>query len=536
MPSDKYLLAKFDVSGIQSYIFATNRLRENVGASSQVTKILEEYLPQSIGEAVKEAGYKETQAVILWKEQDKLEIAENTEIQAEIIYIGGGNAMVLFRKEELFMAVGRKLGEKTARNCQGLSVAAAAVKLEWDKENFGEAMRKLDAEMAVRKARMIRQPVYSPFPVVEQDNVTHQPITRPSPYADSENGDETVSVKDMTEIQFQKLTEYGRMIQERRGNFYPDLGEIGEYQYPVEMNDLCPERGDNSYIAVVHIDGNGMGERLLQLKREQPRKAEGEAKRKQYSEEVCRLRNVSKEISSLFSNTYKEVLKRLIPLAKEEKTLKFSIRPIVLDGDDFTFLCPAKQAVPIAAAFLQKLDELQKENQGEDNKITACAGIAFVYSHFPFYVAYDIAEEACANAKKSWYQASGSGCKNSYLDFYVVRESEVGGVKHNTKWQKGPYQVLETEKKEGVCLSDLKKTMEQMEKEWPSNRLHRIYQTLQETEEKQDLETLKKEFHSRKHELEDLEECLFDALELRGLCDWNLLESSGEKKHEKMEA
>ena len=45
-----YILAKFDVSGIQQYIFATNRLRENVGASSQVTKILEEYLPIAIGE------------------------------------------------------------------------------------------------------------------------------------------------------------------------------------------------------------------------------------------------------------------------------------------------------------------------------------------------------------------------------------------------------------------------------------------------------------------------------------------------------
>ena len=52
-----------------------------------------------------------------------------------------------------------------------------------------------------------------------------------------------------------------------------------------------------------------------------------------------------------------------------------------MDGDDFTFICRAELAVPIAAGFMMKLLQMQ---DGEEKKITACGGIAFVHSHFPF--------------------------------------------------------------------------------------------------------------------------------------------------------
>ena len=76
--SKGYLLAKFDISGIQRYIFATNRLVENVGASYQVTKILETYLPDSIREAIPQSS----EYVINWKEEAKLKLLNDKEIKA----------------------------------------------------------------------------------------------------------------------------------------------------------------------------------------------------------------------------------------------------------------------------------------------------------------------------------------------------------------------------------------------------------------------------------------------------------------------
>ena len=56
MRERKYILAQYDISGIQDYIFATNRLRENVGASYNVNRILNLFLPDAINEAVKTEG------------------------------------------------------------------------------------------------------------------------------------------------------------------------------------------------------------------------------------------------------------------------------------------------------------------------------------------------------------------------------------------------------------------------------------------------------------------------------------------------
>lgn len=179
--SKGYILAKYDISGIQRYIFATNRLKENVGASCQVTKILEEYLPDSI----KEASAPQDTYVISWEKQDRLSLPHDKTINTEIIYIGGGNAMVLFRDKEVFQTVSQNLARKVAQYCQGIYLAAAYTDTQL--VNFAEDVKKLNKNMADKKAGMIRQPIYSPFPAVEQDNSNHQPITRCCRHRDEAN-------------------------------------------------------------------------------------------------------------------------------------------------------------------------------------------------------------------------------------------------------------------------------------------------------------------------------------------------------------
>lgn len=105
-----YILAKFDVGGIQDYIFATNRLRENAGASYQVTRIMEEFLLESFREAADEETWR-----CSWTGSWQIDCAAADErMMAEVIYIGGGNAVALFQESGFFCRVGEKLGIKAA--------------------------------------------------------------------------------------------------------------------------------------------------------------------------------------------------------------------------------------------------------------------------------------------------------------------------------------------------------------------------------------------------------------------------------------
>ena len=69
-----YVLAKFDVGGIQDYIFATNRLRENAGGSYQVTRIMEEFLLESFREA---ADQENVEVLLDWKLADRLRLPQD---------------------------------------------------------------------------------------------------------------------------------------------------------------------------------------------------------------------------------------------------------------------------------------------------------------------------------------------------------------------------------------------------------------------------------------------------------------------------
>src|SRR5690606_5681066 len=72
------------------------------------------------------------------------------------------------------------------------------------------------------------------------------------------------------------------------------------------------------------------------------------------------------------------------------------LRPILLGGDDLTFLCDGRVALALTEAAL-KAFEAEVPSLG---RVTACAGVAIVPAHAPFAQAYALAEALCRHAKR----------------------------------------------------------------------------------------------------------------------------------------
>ena len=99
--------------------------------------------------------------------------------------------------------------------------------------------------------------------------------------------------------------------------------------------------------------------------------------------------------------------------------------------------------------------------------LTACAGIAFIKSSFPYYYGYQLAEELCSEAKKD------SNREKSCLMFHKVQDSFIGSYKDIEKrelttleeksFKFGPYYLnTNHDNPDRWTISDLLETMEKL--------------------------------------------------------------------------
>ncbi|MGH8606742.1 MAG: hypothetical protein ACREX9_04790, partial [Gammaproteobacteria bacterium] len=118
----KYL-SLYDLTGIQSYIFGSNALKENLGGSFLVNQALERWLPAAAEEA-----------------------------RAEFLWSGGGNGMVMARGADQAREVARLLSGMLHDQAPGLHVACSHA--EWDEslEGFRTAREVLERQLSNHKA------------------------------------------------------------------------------------------------------------------------------------------------------------------------------------------------------------------------------------------------------------------------------------------------------------------------------------------------------------------------------------------------
>jgi hypothetical protein len=391
------ILAVYDTTGIQDYIFNSNKLAENVGASKLVADLFAKTLPEAIEGITK-------QPLPDWRKQDAkgAYAALDASLPAEIVYQGGGNAFVAYQNEDSFQKTTEAFLQKAASRTRGIGVAIAAV--ETDFTNAYKAdFERLNKRLSFVKGGF-NTPVFAAGqPLVKQSARTGKPVAH---YYDSEYIDEE---------QWLKRERY-RVFKKSKND-----GKSGIESF----EDLIVKKGSDSFIAVVHADGNDMGRRIV----------EAMSGYDIWTEAVPKIRELSDKISKAYDAASKRVKERFeAAYAASEKYKSdyekkgLPIIDLICDGDDITIVISGRFAINYAAALLREIESTADADSPfsgpKDCKLTACAGVVLFHAHYPFSEAYKLAEDCCGEAKKLSRENGGS-----WIDFHLHQSGGVSGLR-----------------------------------------------------------------------------------------------------------
>ncbi|MFZ4477869.1 MAG: hypothetical protein ACOYPR_21915, partial [Saprospiraceae bacterium] len=233
MSDTKFTLTLIDVSGVQRYLFGSNKLAHNMGASWLVEQITSAWLKELLGKNLTRA------------------LAQSPDAKAELIYAGGGNALLLFRQQADALAFARGLSRKVLTEAPGLQMLICHTQFDWYTDALASAYADVQAQIANAKTQALTfgEPlglsvnavcVYTGLPAIKKDEDGRWVSAEIAAKQDTQNSAR------------QRLK---RLIPESAPpnlEFNADFNQYGD-------------KGEASYIAVVHIDGNGMGKRKQKL-------------------------------------------------------------------------------------------------------------------------------------------------------------------------------------------------------------------------------------------------------------------------------
>jgi hypothetical protein len=395
----EYILTALDVTGIQRYIFNSNRLKENVGASELVYRATMRFVFEALPASGHNVADMETGSL------DPSKTIEAGNIQAEVVYAAGGNVLILFQNMDQARKLVADLSRRLILEAPGLDLAAAHYQFDWTNKTIGEARSQVLADLEqVKNRRTVSQPLLG-LGVTVACQSTGLPAVAIHP----DKGDENypISAQVWAKIEHaEKANDRFKTVIKTDENLWQKILDEN-YYFPLEFDDFGRSKNEHSYIAVIHADINGMGAQVESVFDECQKLGETNraciTKVRQFSDKVNQATQTAlvRTITALVEATQDNNVADTIPLAERkrgkaanavERYLPF--RPLVFGGDDLTFVCDGRLGLSLAVIYLNAFEEAIN-----DSTITASAGISVVKTHYPFARAYQLAEELCGEAK-----------------------------------------------------------------------------------------------------------------------------------------
>lgn len=449
-----------DTVSIQQYIFSSNKLKDNLGASYLVSKIFGEPLKEALDEV-----YEDEITLEKWKEEPETIYIKSHQCEVEIGYLGGGNALLFFTDKEKAKDVVKSWSLKLLIAYPGIQTAVAIESLPEDYFNSEDSFIKTNNYLFTRLAE--NKSRYHCCTVIPKHGISadcRESGHSAEIYNRRSDADNYISV--VAEKKKQAADEAHNELEKKYDKLL-----AGKYSFTSRLDNLGQVSGE-SHLAVVHIDGNSMSTRFRNMRN------------------LPALRNLSKSVQETTEHAFSQLLDYIINnqlahlekpdsgfcLAKDNGKKILPLRYIVLGGDDITFVADGRLGVHFAEKFIEFFS---KEKVSDGKTISSCAGVAIVKTKYPFFRAYELAEQLCKEAKK---ESRKTEPESSWLDFHIayggfsdhiedIRKKYFrAGEKASLIY--GPYALSSgpSENEKHKDIKCLKKGMQQLKQQWPRSK------------------------------------------------------------------
>ena len=391
-------LVMFETHGNQRYVFASPRLKENIGASYLLT-LLEPWVRST-------------------SQHERIPILD--------VSVSSGKVIVAVDSEKdahsLVNAVTRKILE-TAPGVDVTGVFTPMISVHVTKEDLE------NVHAASARHALMRPPTSARFcstPFLEPGRDTLLPAV-PSRVG-FPSGEVYSLPGTVARAQASKAREYLLGL----ASTHPYLSERSEELLP-DPDALEKALDSLSKVAVIHLDGNGVGAMVrglaVRLSSIPVSIFQGQIKCGARDADVLRLSllKLNKRLDNVMKDAFCDAWAAVADLAIQEGIDVVPVVPVILGGDDATVITDGAFAIPFAVAFLEAFEERTGADPfisslSDDGKMTAGAGVAVVRHNFPFHLAYDLAERLASTAKTAGKRMDES-C--STLSYHILYDSTV---------------------------------------------------------------------------------------------------------------
>lgn len=418
----QFTVTVLDTTGIQPYIFGSNRLRENIGGSYLVSQATDNWVRDALNDLHAEI---QQEVYAFNPEKHPPEAQPRIEydgLAAELVYAGGGNTVLLFSEKQYAVEFTQILSKRILEEAPGINLVAVHEEFDWDSQSLYDVVQNLmknDLD-AKKRSRIPSAPLLGLGVTATCRSTQLVAIGESEKFED----DEPYLISREIQKKLDAVPLANRQLREKLLNT-----TSGIYEFPFKTDYMGRSEGDSSYVAVIHADGNSMGKRFQKF---------GEKlSNRNY---IIAMRKLSHSVNQAGINALKKVVEVLVNSIELDKDGKRKVkgqfeikdnylpfRPLVYGGDDVTFVCDGRLGLELAAIYLEGL-----ENQpiADGKPIKACAGICVVKTHYPFARAYQLSEDLCRKAKSFVKDERKDYGKEDFsaLDWHLAATGLIGSI------------------------------------------------------------------------------------------------------------